>query len=138
MSNLDVAQPMTCNSLFSRDVQVGRHTERSCSHCHRIMSLRFQLPLFEFHVEKRKGQSAARAGRSRAQGPGARHGEKAIPNLQRGEPLPDLGTCKHYRHSHRYGLLRLRGKRSVSAVVVATNRTCPAVALNNNAKQSVP
>lgn len=27
----------------------------------------------------------------------------ALEKLQVGQPLPSMGTCKHYRHSHRYG-----------------------------------
>ncbi|GIL53720.1 hypothetical protein Vafri_9168, partial [Volvox africanus] len=96
-----------CNAVMSlRDVQVGLPFSRNCSSCHKEISIYMAAVSF---VPKgpprsaaasrrgvaRPGAAAARRPRGKASGGGAAE-------LRPGQPLPALGTCKHYRHSYRW------------------------------------
>lgn len=86
-----------------RNTQVGVTCNRACSACYTHMSLLFQAAAFVLPPRSATRRSAAGShhrGQGETQGQGSgRAGEKA---LVLGEPLPDLGTCKHYHHSHRW------------------------------------
>ena len=90
-----------------RAAAVGRWNERACGRCHTLMRFRFgaaqltplpapgqcaggQGPERGAHRQPRNGSSGAgAAGKGAGTGP-----------LPPG-PLPDQGTCRHYRHSYR-------------------------------------
>ncbi|GAB4820690.1 hypothetical protein N2152v2_007736 [Parachlorella kessleri] len=88
-----------------RSVQVGSMNERPCSRCH--SKLAFQFASAAFVAAAGVGEAADRRGRQgvgSASGPRTGREGLSASNvvLTVGQPLPDLGTCRHYRHSHRW------------------------------------
>ena len=87
-----------------RSVQVGRWSERNCSHCHRRIAFLIDGVAFEPIVSS----SAASRGETktqRQQGQQEQQGSSTAGNqytLVPGEPLPNNGACRHYRHSYRW------------------------------------
>lgn len=83
-----------------RGVQVGCLTERDCSHCHSRMGVSFQSATFQPQVQHANRPASLRRGVSS----GEHKPAPSIPGLliQEGQPLPNTGTCQHYRHSHRW------------------------------------
>jgi hypothetical protein len=83
-----------------RGVQVARASERDCSRCHSRMGVLFQAVAFALR--------APRAPRAPPPGGAAARGEAGPPPggfaaaVQPGQPLPEMGACRHYRHSHRW------------------------------------
>lgn len=82
-------------------IQVGLPFERNCNHCHSRLALRVAAVSF---VPRRPHQAGGAK-----RGPGLRTGKQAggqhrlaTGALALGQPLPAFGTCKHYRHSHRW------------------------------------
>ncbi|KAI1904487.1 hypothetical protein AGOR_G00006140 [Albula goreensis] len=74
----------------------GQNKEVNCQHCHtklRILveSTRFQLIQPRTRTKAGRGDAAHGSGRY-----------PRDPAIQRGKPLPEKGTCKHYRQSHRW------------------------------------
>jgi hypothetical protein len=93
----------------------GRRAERACARCHARMALSFASAAFPAAASTGAAATAAaaaaasarrrRAGpRTTAAPPGA--GASAAPGarggLTVGQPLPSLGACAHYAHSHRW------------------------------------
>ena len=82
-----------------RNAQVGVPCSRACSACHTSMSVHFQAALFvaaaPSHAGGKPGGKPSRP-RQRTGNPA-----RADPALVVGQPLPHMGTCKHYHHSHR-------------------------------------
>lgn len=72
----------------------GQIKELNCEHCHNKLSLETESA--KFHVLQPRNDKT---------GPSTNTGySKGIrdPAVQKGKPLPDKGTCKHYRQSHRW------------------------------------
>lgn len=93
---------VVCTVVMCRNTQVGVPCNRACSACYTHMSLTFQGAAFVLPPRTDTQSSSAKShkkshGDRQGQGKG-RAGEKA---LVLGEPLPDLGVCKHYHNSHR-------------------------------------
>ncbi|MEW5310747.1 MAG: hypothetical protein WDW38_002513 [Sanguina aurantia] len=102
LPSLWAGQCGTCSGVMSmRAVQVGVRFQRSCSNCHRELALHMPcvsfLPL-RLNLDTIRAQAAARRPQTRL--PGGGGGGSLL--LQPGQPLPAMGTCKHYRHSYRW------------------------------------
>ena len=83
-----------------RNAQVGVSCSRACSACHTNMTIRFQTAAFVASAPSSASLGKARAHKPRQKtGAGAKAGPD--PALVVGQPLPYMGTCKHYHHSHR-------------------------------------
>ncbi|EFN58817.1 hypothetical protein CHLNCDRAFT_140631 [Chlorella variabilis] len=94
------------SSAAFRSVAVGRWNERACSSCHSPMRFQFSTALFVPHRQGGRQQQGGASGQQPGAGQGlARPGSAAAAAatynglLQRGQPLPDRGTCKHYRQA---------------------------------------
>ena len=85
-----------------RGVQVGRLTERDCSHCHSRMGVSFQSATFQPRVQHAIRPASHRRGVSSGEHHPAPRMQNAGLLIQEGQPLPNAGTCQHYRHSHRW------------------------------------
>ncbi|KAL4442998.1 hypothetical protein ABPG77_008489 [Micractinium sp. CCAP 211/92] len=99
------------SSAAFRAVAVGRWNERACSSCHTPMRFQFSTAAFAAtrpggRPGRGRGAGGASTGvaRPRRQGGAASGSADAAFNgvLQLGQPLPDRGTCRHYRHSYRW------------------------------------
>lgn len=99
------AQCSSCSNMAAfRSVQIGQWNERNCGHCHHRMA--FLAPAVEF---KPVQQGGAGRGRGTTVAGGGDHGFNYGKNrsdrdiiITPGQPLPDNGTCRHYRHSKRW------------------------------------
>lgn len=91
--------PICTNSVpdLCRNAQVGLPCSRACSACHTSMTVQFQAAMFVAAAPA--GDAAQRSKRGQRCGTGAR--AALDPALVLGQPLPHMGTCKHYHHSHR-------------------------------------
>ena len=90
----------TAHISCCRNAQVGVPCSRACSACHTTMTIRFQTAAFVASAPSSASLGKARAHRHRQNaGAGAKAGPD--PALVVGQPLPYMGTCKHYHHSHR-------------------------------------
>lgn len=78
------------NAVRVEGVQVGERLSFACRQCHRPLGLSYEA--IEWTVIPALAVSAANRGM--AKGP-------SLPT-RIGEPLPGLGTCAHYRKSHRW------------------------------------
>jgi len=99
------AQCSSCSNMAAfRSVQIGQWNERNCGHCHRRMA--FLAPAVEFKAVQRGGSGRGR-GTTGADGndSGFKYGKSKSDCdivITPGQPLPDNGTCRHYRHSRRW------------------------------------
>jgi hypothetical protein len=90
-------------SAAFRSVVIGRWNDRACSSCHAAMRFQFSAARFVPHTpasRQQHGGGGGAAGRQQQQQqPGASTAAAIGPHgpLQLGQPLPDKGTCKHYR-----------------------------------------
>ncbi|GLI68239.1 hypothetical protein VaNZ11_012591 [Volvox africanus] len=96
-----------CNSVMSlRDVQIGLPFSRNCSSCHKEISIYMAAVSFVPKGPPRNAgvsrRGVARTGAVSARRPRGNAGGGGTAELRPGEPLPALGTCKHYRHSYRW------------------------------------
>ena len=87
-----------------RQVQVGVSAERNCPHCHRKISCTIQAVGFVPRGPPGgegggKGVGGTGEGGGGSKRRGGKEGGGGV--LVVGQPLPSLGTCRHYRHSHR-------------------------------------
>jgi hypothetical protein len=92
-------------SAAFRSVAIGRWNDRACSSCHAAMRFQFSAARFVPHTpasRQHHGGGGGAAGRQQQQ-PGSSAAAAIGPHepLQLVQPLPDKGTCKHYR----WGLL---------------------------------
>ncbi|KAA6418012.1 MAG: hypothetical protein FRX49_12012 [Trebouxia sp. A1-2] len=102
LPSLMAAQCSNCSAAASlRNAQVGVSCSRACSACHTNMTIRFQTAAFVASAPSSASLGKARAHKPRQKtGAGAKAGPD--PALVVGQPLPYMGTCKHYHHSHRW------------------------------------
>ncbi|KAG9340721.1 hypothetical protein JZ751_020311 [Albula glossodonta] len=87
---------LACSKEGPLQLSYGQNKEVNCQHCHtklRILveSTRFQLIQPRTRTQAGRGDAAHGSGRY-----------PRDPAIQRGKPLPEKGTCKHYRQSHRW------------------------------------
>ncbi|KAM9376581.1 uncharacterized protein KZ484_009134 isoform 2-T2 [Pholidichthys leucotaenia] len=75
-----------------QNVYYGQPKELNCEYCHTKLSILAESTRFQF-IQPRSNKS----------GPSAVN-YKSIrdPAVQKGKPLPEKGTCKHYKQSHRW------------------------------------
>lgn len=99
------AQCSSCSNMAAfRSVQIGQWNERNCGHCHRRMA--FLAPAVDFTAVQRGGGGRGR-GTTGAGGDDSGHNYGKTRSdrdivITPGQPLPDNGTCRHYRHSNRW------------------------------------
>jgi hypothetical protein len=101
------AQCSSCSNMAAfRAVQIGQWNERNCGHCHRRMA--FLAPAVEFKPVQRGGGGGGR-GRGHATGGNDDNNLNNGKNrsaidivITPGQPLPEFGRCRHYRHSQRW------------------------------------
>ena len=95
-------------------VQAGQLAKRSCGKCGHLLGVSYTAASFQQAAGPASQEGAAssnaaggRSTRSEAQRRAAKRDAlaHALDKLQVGQPLPGTGTCKHYRHSHRYATL---------------------------------
>lgn len=74
-------------------VSYGQTKDFNCEHCHSKLSILAESTRFQYiqPQAKKTGQSASATLRSMRD-----------PAVQKGKPLPEKGTCKHYKQSHRW------------------------------------
>ncbi|GLC36785.1 hypothetical protein PLESTB_000783200 [Pleodorina starrii] len=113
LPSLMAGQCGECSAVMSlRDVQIGLPFSRNCSSCHKELSMSVAAVSFVPRGPPRggaggssgsaAGRGASRARRARTDTGGGGGGGGAGAGLRPGQPLPALGTCKHYRHSYRW------------------------------------
>ncbi len=101
------AQCSECSHIVTfRNVLAGAPARRPCSSCHRELGLSWLavswVPRGAPPGARAGGGGAAGGGAARARAPGGGRGPGRPGPIQAGQPLPALGTCKHYTHSHRW------------------------------------
>lgn len=102
LPSLMAAQCSNCSAAASlRNTQVGVPSNRACSSCHTSMSVNFQTAAFVAAVPRVSIHDQPKQQRQK-QAHGSRGRAAAEPALVVGQPLPHMGTCKHYHHSHRW------------------------------------
>ncbi|XP_051238178.1 uncharacterized protein si:dkey-24l11.2 isoform X1 [Dicentrarchus labrax] len=77
-----------------QNLSYGQTKEFNCEHCYSRLSILAESTRFQY-IQPRTNKT----------GPSACEGTyKTIrdPSVQKGKPLPDKGTCKHYKQSHRW------------------------------------
>uniref|UniRef100_A0A1A7WXN6 Nucleoporin NUP42 n=1 Tax=Iconisemion striatum TaxID=60296 RepID=A0A1A7WXN6_9TELE len=77
----------------AQDVFYGQTKEFNCEHCHSKLSILVESTRFQFiapHSSNKSGSSSVNYKTIRD------------PAVQKGKPLPEKGTCKHYKQSHRW------------------------------------
>ncbi|GBF88303.1 peptidyl-glycine alpha-amidating monooxygenase A [Raphidocelis subcapitata] len=95
------AQCAECSaSAALRGVQIGLPCSRACTHCHRPLQL--VIPAVAFIPKRAPPPGQRRPKAPRGAGGGGQRGGGGGGEVVPGQPLPMLGTCKHYRHSHRW------------------------------------
>lgn len=86
--------------MSRREVVVGRWCSRMCSHCNSEVGLYVEGVQFESRQARQNLKPSGRQSTAKTGG-----GRRVGASLQLGQPLPLLGTCKHYRLSHRHGIM---------------------------------
>lgn len=75
-----------------QDVLYGKTKEVNCEHCHSKLSILTESTRFQF-IQPRSNKT----------GPiNLNYKTVRDPAVQKGKPLPEKGTCKHYKQSHRW------------------------------------
>uniref|UniRef100_A0A8D2ZFD1 Nucleoporin NUP42 n=1 Tax=Scophthalmus maximus TaxID=52904 RepID=A0A8D2ZFD1_SCOMX len=77
-----------------QNVSYGQTKEFNCEHCHTKLSILAESIRFQYiqpRVDK-SGQSSSAVNSKMIRDPA----------VQKGKPLPEKGTCKHYKQSHRW------------------------------------
>eukprot|EP00892_Ulva_mutabilis_P006650 jgi/Ulvmu1/4357/UM002_0082.1 len=104
------AQCDGCGALAAvRSVQPGKASSRECQKCSRQISVTFASAAFQLIAAPvRSIKSSQGAEELTRKSISQRRNAKrdalaaALEKLQIGQPLPLMGACKHYRHSHRW------------------------------------
>ncbi|GFR52877.1 hypothetical protein Agub_g15508 [Astrephomene gubernaculifera] len=105
LPSLLAGQCAECSAVMSlREVQVGVPFTRACSSCHKELLLRVGavsfVPRGPPAAAQRQPGGRMRQGQQRGAAGGGGGGGGVL--VQPGQPLPALGTCRHYRHSYRW------------------------------------
>jgi uncharacterized CHY-type Zn-finger protein len=90
--------------LDAKDIARGRRYEWSCVGCHAALSLAFE-GVSVVRVGGGAANLVAAGAEAGAGGGGVRRKRKepkSLAGFQVGQPLPNKGACKHYRHSYRW------------------------------------
>lgn len=103
--SFEVQCDCTSTRVMRNQFHQGRWNEESCRTCHLKNSFVFERCVFQD-----LGARGAGKGRAPGRACGSLHGSSPnMPNiydadtpLLKGQPLPNTGTCVHYRHSHRW------------------------------------
>mmetsp|Transcript_13469 Transcript_13469/g.26858 ORF Transcript_13469/g.26858 Transcript_13469/m.26858 type:complete len:677 (-) Transcript_13469:126-2156(-) len=85
----------------------GRWNDKTCRFCHTRNAFHFERISFQKVVPAPQKQQGGRMGKASHE----RGLCKPDAHLTHGQPLPDTGTCSHYRHSHRWLRFPCCGKR---------------------------
>lgn len=77
-----------------QNVSYGQTKEFNCEHCHSKLSILAESTRFQY-IQPRSNKTGPRTG-------GVNYKSLRDPAVQKGKPLPEKGTCKHYKQSHRW------------------------------------
>ncbi|KAL3135703.1 hypothetical protein ABBQ38_006174 [Trebouxia sp. C0009 RCD-2024] len=103
LPSLMAAQCSNCTAAASlRNAQVGLPCSRACSTCHTSMTVHFQAAMFLAAAPPPAADGTQPRRPKPRQRPGTGARAALDPALVIGQPLPHMGTCKHYHHSHRW------------------------------------
>lgn len=86
---------LSCSEDSSlQNVSYGQTKELNCEHCHGKLSILSESARFHYIPPRanKRGPSAS----------ALNHKTIRDPAVQKGKPLPEKGTCKHYKQSHRW------------------------------------
>lgn len=77
-----------------QNVSYGQTKELNCEHCHSKLSVLAESTRFQYIQPRpnKTGQNSSAVGYKTIRDPA----------VQKGKPLPEKGTCKHYKQSHRW------------------------------------
>ncbi|KAJ8344051.1 hypothetical protein SKAU_G00313800 [Synaphobranchus kaupii] len=87
---------LTCSQEGPLQLSYGQSREVNCQHCHTRLRVLVESTLFQ-RLQPRPRTQAGRGDEGRGSGRYPRD-----PAVQRGKPLPEKGTCKHYKQSQRW------------------------------------
>lgn len=93
------------DGLAGLKLAVGEVARRKCPACFAEMAVSFQGVAFEEMASGGQGKAGGAAGGAATQQPSSSRRPPGRPiqaPLVPGHPLPSLGTCRHYPHSHRW------------------------------------
>jgi len=96
------------NDSTMTKVQAAKMTNATCHHCHARLVLGFERVELEvvtppsFHLTKTRAKPTKQGGGTGTRTVEQRVRNVPIPGIKIGQPLPDNGACKHYRHSYRW------------------------------------
>ncbi|XP_028813099.1 uncharacterized protein LOC114766504 [Denticeps clupeoides] len=76
-----------------QSLSYGQNKETNCPHCHSRLSVLVESTRFQFIQPQSKSHTGGSA---------LYQQRERNPAIQGGKPLPDKGTCKHFRQSHRW------------------------------------
>lgn len=102
--------------LFTQNLSYGQTKEFNCEHCHSKLSILAESTKFQFipprsnkagqssYIRRVLGQKGLLTRPLFCPGPGALTVNYKVrdPAVQKGKPLPEKGTCRHYKQSHRW------------------------------------
>ncbi|XP_061078227.1 uncharacterized protein si:dkey-24l11.2 [Conger conger] len=87
---------LTCSQEGSLQVSYGQPKEANCQHCHSKLRILVESTVFQLLQPRPRAQAGhGDAGRGSGRYP-------RDPAVQRGKPLPEMGTCKHFKQSQRW------------------------------------
>ncbi|RVE71854.1 hypothetical protein OJAV_G00055900 [Oryzias javanicus] len=85
---------LTCSQEMPLENLIyGQTRELSCEHCHSKLSILAESARFQY-IQPRTSNKAGSTT--------VNYKSMRDPAVQKGKPLPDKGTCKHYKQSHRW------------------------------------
>uniref|UniRef100_A0A4W6CGD1 Nucleoporin NUP42 n=1 Tax=Lates calcarifer TaxID=8187 RepID=A0A4W6CGD1_LATCA len=83
---------LTCSQDFPSNLSYGQTKELNCEHCHSKLSILAESTRFQY-IQPRTTKTGSSA---------VNYKTIRDPAVQKGKPLPEKGTCKHYKQSHRW------------------------------------
>ncbi|XP_026167778.1 uncharacterized protein LOC113133286 [Mastacembelus armatus] len=75
-----------------QSISYGQTTEFNCEHCHSKLSICVESTKFQY-IQPRVNKTGSTA---------VNYKTIRDPAVQKGKPLPEKGTCKHFKQSHRW------------------------------------
>ncbi|KAM9352364.1 uncharacterized protein ABDE67_007223 [Symphorus nematophorus] len=86
---------LSCSQEFPlQNLSYGQTKEFNCEHCHSKLSILAESTRFQY-IPPRSNKTGPSAG-------AVNYKTIRDPAVQKGKPLPEKGSCKHYKQSHRW------------------------------------